>query len=261
MEYQKILKEAYASLLEENVSKGINLDKYKASTFPIDDEHFEVYPGIIEPNLSYVSKMDVQDDYKSAIALYEAYPDLSNLEASSHAFWTTLSHTTLFNYIQKRWPHKSDKVSFQKHVLNHWFYASNLRKNALAHLWWSVAVSVDSDASDEHKYDLTKIFFENYSFRVVFWGSSNFFRSKEATRGILRFLKENKADIVDDGFEMKGKFISMYFNQLGAVKQLGCMPESFFSEELKRIKPLIMNAPKREKKMVTPEDDELEMLE
>ena len=60
---------------------------------------------------------------------------------------------------------------------------------------------------------------------------------------------------------MKGKFISMYFNQLGAVKQLGCMPESFFSEELKRIKSLIMNAPKREKKMVTPEDDELEMLE
>lgn len=264
----KLLKKDISDLLESKV-KDIDtdaditkfekelLDKY-FSDKPIDfsKSDFEDYPHIPTP-INLESKVCVEDDLATAIALYEAFPDLTLIEASSHEFWTTLSHTVLLDYMRKRWPYeKKGKVKVYNHINNHWFYASKLRKNALAHLWWCVAVSIDKDANAEHKYDLTKIFFKNMSFRVVFWGSSNFFRYQEATKGILRFLKDNEADMFKDKFENRGKYISMYFNQLGGVKQLACMDEQFFYDEMKKIKADILDAPDRIKKIGFQDDVE-----
>lgn len=264
----KLLTKEIADLLESKVKdfeqnsdvsklEQYLLDKYFSDKpFEFSKTDFEDYPHIPTP-INLETKVCIEDDLSTAIALYETFPDLTPIEASSQEFWTTLSHTTLLDYMRKRWPFdKKGKVKIYNHINNHWFYASKLRKNALAHLWWSVAVSVDKDANAERKYDLTKVFFKNMSFRVVFWGSSNFFRYQEATRGILRFLKDNEDEMFKGKFENRGKYISMYFNQLGGVKQLACMDEQFFYDEMSKIKADILDAPDRIKKIGLQDDEE-----
>ena len=61
-------------------------------------------------------------------------------------------------------------------------------------------------------------------------GPSIFYRIKNARFGILKYLEKHKE--LKDKFENKGRYIAMYFNRLGATKQLAALPESFFEEEM-----------------------------
>ena len=46
--------------------------------------------------------------------------------------------------------------------------------------------------------------------------------------------------------EIVGRFITNYFNKLGATKQLAYLDRSFFASELTRIKPEILKLKSRE---------------
>ena len=189
MEVQKLLKQKYADELRLEVKNGIGIDRYGMSEFPLDESRLILANRLHKPE-GLLAKMDAEDDLSSAKALYEAYNMLTPLMASNYVLWETLSHRDLFSYVQKRWPKVLDKgFNGQQYVLDHWFVVDNIIKHPIAGLWWSVAQSIDNEATN-NKYWLTDYLFKQQEFRTRRLGGSTLFRYKPAVLGILQYMAE-----------------------------------------------------------------------
>lgn len=233
---QHTFKESYTIYLKDAVKAGVSIDNYKQPEFDYDKSKVKFIANLYEPKMLLEKLMSANTDYEAAVILYEAYKDLSPLLASTEAFWVYLTHVDLYQYVQYRHPVVKARNE-QSHILDHWFFGKQgYIRNTLASLWWSVYCSVDETRSNP--YELTEIFFRNYSFRVV--NLRIMLRTKEGLLGILEFLKENP-DVLENNFENRGLFIAKYFNNLGGSKQLSYLKRDFFKQELINIKNIILS--------------------
>ena len=234
---QRTFKESYLLELKDAVKANTAVSLYGKPTFNIDETKTARLANVYEPD-GLAERLDPLNDFKSAVALYEAYKDISPLVATSEAFWAYLTHTSLFNYTQKRWPDVFMQTTMPSYVLDHWFISGQgILRNAAAALWWGAYLTVDD--SRENKYELTEILFSNYSFRINTFGGSLLIRHREAMIGVLGFLRDN-IDIFKGQLEYRGRFIARYFNRLGAVKQLASLDREFFRTECERIKDTLL---------------------
>lgn len=244
MQLQKTFRESYMKTLRDAVKSGEAITLYAADAFEVDATQVKRLANVFAPEgladkLNEVS----EDDFQSAIAIYEAYKDISPLLASNEAFWAYLTHVDLFQYAQKRWPKVKEAECGADYILDHWFLGSyGLLRNAVASMWWSVYNTVDD--TRDNKYELTEIFFKNYTLRVTAFGPSQLIRHKEAMIGILSFLKDNPK-ITDNAFEYRGQFLTKYFNRLGAVKQLAYLKRDYFYTTCERLKDKILSVTTR----------------
>lgn len=244
MELQKTFKESYMKTLRDAVKSGVAIPLYGKEAFEVDTTQVKRLANVYAP-VGLVEKLNEvsEDDFKSAVAIYEAYKDISPLLASNEAFWAYLTHVDLFSYAQKRWPKVKENDCSADYILDHWFVGSyGLLRNAIASMWWSVYNSIDE--SRENKYELTELFFKNYTLRIVAFGPSLLIRHKEAMIGILSFLLDNP-DITNNALEYRGQFISKYFNRLGAVKQLSFLNREFFYSKCVHLKDKILSVTSR----------------
>ena len=156
-------------------------------------------------------------------------------------------------YVRKQWPDleiyhadndkkeqkKSEPRSEEekkKYIRDHWLISPNgLMRTTLMNLWWSVYLTVDESLGDNHKYDLTKVFFSNSGMRTRRLGTGHLGRNREALNGILSFMKENP-DIFESGIENRMIWITRHFNLIGGTKPLANMPSTFFKRELENYK-------------------------
>ncbi len=240
MALQPVFKKGYIEYLK----KHIQVTDYLQETFPVDRSQVVPLYGVPHPEgLADRVVPTRAGDITTAINIYEAYPNISPLFAQQDTLWVTLSHTDLFDYLKIRWPILSnDRDTEEKQISfisDHWFRSPNgIIRCALMGLWWAVYCSIDESLED--KYELTRILFFNYSFRTMFYGASQLFRHREATLGILSFLKDNP-EVFSSSSETRGEFITKYFNQLGGVKQLASLDRNFFYSECERIKPKVLD--------------------
>ena len=233
MALQKVFKEAYVEALRSSIDP----DNYAGETFVFDETQVRYMANVHHPE-GLQEKMNPDNLLESAIALYEAYPDLTPLSASKMELWAYLSHVDLFEYMQKRFPAVKDGTADEKYIKEHWFRSSQgTIRSSLAGLWWSVYCSVDETRKD--KYELTKVLFQQDSIRTHYFGNSITFRHREAIIGILDFRVENP-DVSRVHFNSRCIYIAQYFNRLGAVKQLAYMDRQFFKEELMKKKPVLL---------------------
>ena len=106
----KIFTPEYANDLAYKVEE--NLSMYKAGCFNLP-KGVEVPSNIVVPD-DLLEKMlpyavsGAQEEYNAAIALYEAFKDLTPLQASYKPFWLHLSHVELMDYMVARWPAVKD---------------------------------------------------------------------------------------------------------------------------------------------------------
>lgn len=245
MQLQKTFKESYMKTLRDAVKSGVAIPLYAKDSFEVDISQVKRLANVYAPE-GLIEKLDKvwNDDFKAAVAIYEAYKDISPLLASNEAFWAYLTHVDLFSYAQKRWPKVKEDDCSSDYILDHWFIGSyGVLRNAIGSMWWGVNNTIDE--SRENKYELTEILFSNYTFRVVNFGSYILIRHREAMIGILSYLKDNPA-IVSNAFEYRGRYISKYFNRLGAVKQLAYMKRDFFYDICKSLKDKIISITKLE---------------
>lgn len=244
LQLQKTFKESYMKTLRDAVKSGEALPLYCAESFDIDESNVKRLANVYAPNgLAEKLSITKDNDFLSAVAVYEAYENISPLLASNETFWAYITHTTMFNYTQSRWPKVLDNTASSEYVLSHWFVGGQgILRNAAAALWWGVYSTVDK--SRDNKYELTEILFKNYTMRVNTFGSSLLIRHKEAMIGILSFLHENP-DVMEKS-EPRCLFITKYFNRLGASKQLTYMDRTFFYNTLLRLKEKIMLIDTRE---------------
>ncbi len=230
--------------LRDAVKSGVAVPLYRNDNFEIDASQVKRLANVYSPE-GLADKLNEiwEDDFKSSVAIYEAYKNISPLLASNETFWVYLTHVDLYSYAQKRWPKVKESDCSEDYIIDHWFVGpSGLLRNAIASMWWSVNNTVDE--SRENKYELTELFFKNYTLRIVVFGPSLLIRHKEAMIGILSFLLDNP-DITNNALEYRGQFIAKYFNRLGAVKQLAFLDRDFFYSKCELLKDKIISVTSR----------------
>lgn len=176
-----------------------------------------------------------ENEFEMGKLLFERFDFLDRRQASDIGFWNYLSHTQLYAVIHKLWPHIDNPPNFittENYIASHWIIDSAahsyLMKNPLAGMWWSFFLSIDIDRKD--KYELTKIFFKNYTFRTITFGQAKLARNKEAVIGVLEFIVDNK--LHETNFEDNGRAITPFLNLLGGIKPLGFFNRDWFKQKL-----------------------------
>lgn len=228
---QRTFKKNYAESLLDTVRCGQDLDKYANEHFAYDKDQVVMIPGIEYPE-GLINKMipNTQGDFQSAVALFEAYPGLTPLQASDRAFWIYLAHVDLFDYVQQRFPKVlEDGFANSQYVLDHWFFAQGTIMQVLAGLWWLTYLSVDENTED-NKYKYTEQLFRDYTLRTNF-ANYSFARHKEAVIGYLQFMIDYP-EIFSTFFKEKNRFITKHFNKIGGSRLLSALPREYFYDEL-----------------------------
>lgn len=244
MELQKTFKESYMKTLRDAVKSGETIPLYAGDAYEVDATQVKRLANVYAPE-GLMDKLNEvwEDDFQSAIAIYEAYKNISPLLASNEAFWAYLTHVDLFEYAQKRWPKVKEDNCGADYIIDHWFVGSQgLLRNAAASAWWSVYNTVDESRKD--KYELTEMFFKNYTLRVTALGPTQLIRHREAMIGILSFLLDNP-EVTKNAFEYRGQFMTKYFNRLGAVKQLAYLKRDYFYKTCEQLKDKILSVTTR----------------
>ena len=233
MPLQKVFKESYVEVLRCNIDPN----KYAGQYFEYDETQVRYMANVHHPE-GLLEQMNPDSLLESAIALFEAYKDLTPLAASKIELWTYLTHVDLFGFMQKWFPSVTEGKADEKFIQERWFRSpKGAIRSSLAGLWWSVYCSIDE--SREDKYELTRMLFRNDNIRTHYFGPSTIFRHRAAVIGILEFLVEN-LDVSSVHFNSRCIYIAQYFNRLGAVKQLAYMDKEFFKEELMKKKPILL---------------------
>ena len=237
---QRTFKKNYTEALLDAVRNGQNLDKYADDHFVYDQDQVVMIPSLPYPE-GLIDKMipTPQADCESAIALYEAYADLTPLQAADKSFWTYLTHVDLFNYVQARFP-KVKEPGFNNimYVVDHWFCGADWYwRHPLASLWWFVHQTID-ETNKENKYKYTRFFFSSFGFRTNF-AKYSIARHKEAVFGYFDFLMENP-DVSTQNLRPRNLFMTKHLNKMGGTRLLSMLPREAFKEELTRIKPQIL---------------------
>lgn len=234
MEKQQIFKEKYLLKLKEE----IDTDKYRSNEFVYDKKQTLMMPNINKPD-SLLSKLNYQNDFESAVLIFEAFKNLEPIQASDERLWTYLSHVDLYPYMIKRWSdvYKGEASKPENYIRDHWFLESTVQNNLLRHaisgLWWAVYMSVD-EKRGEKKYELTKILFRQLDFPTRTLGTYKLGRHKEAVIGILEFIQENEL-LFKKNFEDRIRFVTKHLNLIGGVKPIAYYDRSFFKAELQKV--------------------------
>lgn len=232
---QKTFRDNYTKRLKDDVRDDVSLSLYDDGNFDIDKSQVRVVAGVYAHPDLLPKLMAAKSRCEAAILLFEAYKDLPLVVASQESFWAYLTHVDLFEFAKKEWP--LDGVDNKKnHIIDHWFFGKHgYNRNAIASLWWGVYCSYDETRKDP--YELTRILFLNYSFRVTWL--KILLRTKNALHGILEYLLRHP-EVANTALEQRGLFISKYFNALGATKQLSSLSKEFFIQELEKLTPTLL---------------------
>lgn len=248
---QKMFLKDYTERLHGDV-KNHDISAYRADGFEYDAEclfnsSVERPDDLLQQMMPYATS---EGDFMAAKILFEAFPDLTREQAQYRPFWAYLSLVDLYPYMIKRFC--NGEAPTETDILNHWWH-SNLMRNGLSNLWWSVKQSGDPIHPSD-KYHYTKYLFDRIDFRQRRMGSSTLFRHKEAVLGILQYLEDN----VKDYFEGRSNFIMMYFNKQATLKQLAAWDRNDFYNELKSIESDIMKVKDRTEAagMLSTQDDD-----
>ncbi len=223
---------------------GTLLSYYTKDGFKPDDS-FRLFTEQSEPSKtddSLVNEMisafeNNETEFEAGKLLFENLK-LNPKQASDIGFWTYHNHYTFYQYISKRWGdvwnEEKEVVNPSSYIVNHWIQSNSSQSELIIYpisgLWWSFYLTVDEKRED--KYELTKIYFKNYTLRVVQMGQTRFARHKPAIMGVLEFIKENGLE--KKSLEQAGRAIVPYINLLGGIRPLSYFDKDWFKAKLKK---------------------------
>lgn len=234
MEKQQIFKAKYLLKLKEE----IDANKYRSNEFVFDKKQTLMMPNIVKID-GLAEKLNPENDFETAVKIFEGFKNLEPIQASDERLWTYLTHVDLYPYMIKRWSgvYRATVKDADDYIFTHWFLSSTaqseLLRHALAGLWWAVFLSVDENRG-ERKYELTEILFRQLDFPTRTLGLYKLSRHKEAVIGILEFVQENES-LFGKNFQEKVRYVTKYLNLVGGVKPLAYYERSFFKTELQKM--------------------------
>lgn len=227
------------------------IDKYKTGEYPqFDSSQLSEVRGIQIPDDLENKMIEGIKKENNRLNLFEPAKLLrenlliSPLLASEESVWVYLTHGPLQKFTHTVWDFSqlSADQSEDNYIRKHWFLSSSsdLMRNALASLWWSIEISRLKD--EEDPYRLSRVLFSNYTLRVVSF--AQVLRQRNVLRGILEWILKN-IDLRDEALEQRGIFIAKYLNQLAGIKQLTALKYSDIEKLLDEVKDVIMSITSR----------------
>ena len=230
MALQPVFKRSYIDYLKTHIRPS----DYLKDHFEYDRTQVVRLYGIQQPeDLLQRLNPAPEGDFQSAVAIYEAYKDITPLFAQQDDLWVYLTHVDLFEYVKKRWPDVKSGGKAGKpidYITDHWFRnRERFFRTTFAGLWWSIYLSIDTER--ENPFELSEILFKNQEFRTNSFGELPLIRHREAMIGILEFLKENDY-LFESGFNAKGRYIRHLFNIIGGTKNISSLKRDFFKKVL-----------------------------
>jgi hypothetical protein len=236
MEQQRIFRKRFMDQHITEIKSGDSIHLFRNNEFIIDEKSTLIMPHVErQMNLSGKMNSNRDSDYESAIALFEAFKNLTPLEAADPRFWNYLALTDLYPYLKERWPNIYKRVEGTNeisYVMDHFLMqdkSSDLMRAHLSGLWWSVFLSID-DTNSEDKYQLTKVMFWNQTLRTRTMGNYLMARKKELALGFLGYCHDRGKENFGN-FEKEHQELTEFLNQIGGAKPL----TSFTREEIKQI--------------------------
>lgn len=240
MATQKTFTDSYASSLNEKVFRGEDLLLYLNNDFVFDESQTQWVGGLVQPEGlldNMLNYSDKSQDLQAAITLYESFRQLRPVVASEKPFWIFLGHVDLYPYMHKRFLNDVTRI-LQKEptkssaILNRWFFPREFVRNHLAGMWWDVKCTIDETDSDPYIY--TKTLFHYYDMRSINFANFKMFRNKEQVKGILKCIGEHP-EVFDKYSQDRVRYVTKYFNRLGATKQLIALPWQFFYDTVESL--------------------------
>lgn len=160
-----------------------------------------------------------QEDLVNTRLIYEAFRNLTPLQASNKYMWTYLCHAVpeYRSYIQDRWMQEERSNT----IKNRFFVTtpgSLLNDNALSRLWWYGYLTYDRHSSNH--YALTEILFTNQTICTDVMDTFNRM-NYDRMRGVLMAIKDFKEVISDnEGITDYFRECKKYLNHYAAVTAL-----------------------------------------
>jgi hypothetical protein len=176
------------------------------------------------------------DDFTNSKIIFEAFGDLTPLEANDSRLWVRLTHDHCHKYVVKRW---SDGEKTSAVLIERFFYEGlSLRArlhNGVSRLWWIAHLTVDKNAvDDELKWRFTKAVCEKQDFITSIF--ERHMGTYENVRfGILEYYIENP-DAFIGATAKKIKALTRDINNYGSVTLLPLMSK----EEVKEVCAMLL---------------------
>lgn len=156
-----------------------------------NDENFGLFKKEFNDFDLIISDKPEKDDFENMKIIYDNLKDLTDSQASDERLWAGLSHTKFWDYMQKRWPLPNDPEKWEKHILQHYFFAHGARStvlNGLARLWWYARLTYD-ETNIDNPYELTEYMAKDINGKAYMLFGSNFSRNREIQRIFLYTIK------------------------------------------------------------------------
>lgn len=228
---QKAFKIYYAMDLEDNISS--NRHKYFEPQFEYDQKQvcelpFEGHENLLDEMMPFLST-EAKIEVDAAIKLYEAYKDLTPLQASHRPFWIYLSHVDLFSYMRDRWLVKDvpegDKLT--DHIKSHWFYKNGKLRSHLEGMYWLVRQSVKYKENGMPDYTYTRFLFSRRVLGDRGIAARQFiFRNERVFRGVLDYIMKNEETVFAHHMQARATYCASLLNTRGGVVELSTWNEN-----------------------------------
>ena len=228
----------------DNLKKNIDVEKYKGKEFLEKEYLGKQYKSAIDtlidmnclPELYYKDKTEEPlwiQDFNNSKTLYTII-NSSNVPIRylvDERFWTYLTHTKYWDYLQKRWP--ADTV---ERIKQKWFFDGSSQvfsRHSLVRLWWLAECSYNAENKSD-PFELTKTAFEFQDpFNQVI--ERKISKSRKVFRAALTALHNNPNSQKLKGDKNRTKF-GKAINTIAGVKLIEVMPEEeiikMFNEQI-----------------------------
>ena len=221
--------EAYEKLIHDisnNADKYSTNDEWLAEYFGRTDGYYKISKAVdvgrFMPSYTSGKKSDAQkniEDLTNTRLLYDAFSDLSPLQATNKYMWTYLCHAIpeYRDYICDRWMQEERENT----IISRYFVTSTgslLNDNALSRLWWYGYLTYEKNNSNP--YALTEILFTNQTICTDVMDTLNRTNFKRM-KGVLLGIKQFKEELNDnEGITEYFRECKKYLNHYGAVTNM-----------------------------------------
>lgn len=144
-----------------------------------------------------IDNINLQNDIINIRMIYDAFKNLTPLQAINKYMWSYLAHTKYSKYVRERWLFREQDEKSRINTIRTRFFAEGkdglIVDNAISRLWWAGYLTYDENSSN--KYHLTELLFSAQQISTDIL-DRRFSWNKKVMMGILLGLEKYKEENV-----------------------------------------------------------------
>jgi hypothetical protein len=177
-------------------------------------------------------------DFRNAVRLHKALPDLTPLQARDPRLWTRLAHVDCWDYMRARWDvtrNGSDRNKAIRFIRDRYFVMRNesraLLRHGIARLWWNAHLTYDANRTNP--YELTAVLLSRLDITQQLT-ERNFGRCRRVLHAFLGFLQSRQKTLLTKGEDSRRQIrqLAAHVNLTGGTTILDVLSEAQVSSIL-----------------------------